>query len=280
MVNPRFLGWTDDASGLDRFEVEVYYLTAGTSNTLQQQKNPEITATVKPSSNNFQYTAPQPGDYAIVVTVYDGANNSAKARKIFKYDDQPGFTVTDEPVYFKESNPESRSFITKLDNRLKLTVTWAGRFVPRQIEILRVEPWQTDPYGIDDNYGTTFGLRSIAGMSSRTDMSLSCYYHIDTRKSDRGFAEPEPFYSDGDRDSIPDGVIVGNCSADLETETATLDFDSPLSNGDTVTVWLNATDINGAANPSSVKLEATVDESKPNVSTHDFLKNRDDNYDS
>ena len=274
MVNPRFLGWTDDASGLDRFEVEVYYLTAGTSNTLQQQKNPEITATVKPSSNNFQYTAPQPGDYAIVVTVYDGANNSAKARKIFKYDDQPGFTVTDEPVYFKESNPESRSFITKLDNRLKLTVTWAGRFVPRQIEILRVEPWPIDPYSIDDNYGTTFGLRSIEGMSSRTNIAMNCVYLIDTKNGGRGFEVP-PSYN-----SIPDGVIVGNCSVDLETETATLDFDSPLSNGDAVIVWLNATDFSGAARPSSVKVEATVDETTAKVYSQKFWKNRDDNYDS
>ena len=278
MVNARFLGWTDDVSGLDRFEVEVYLLTASTSGTLQQRHNPEITATVKPESNNFQYTAPQPGDYAIVVTVYDGANNNAKARKIFNYNDQPGFTVTNAPVYFTESNPESRSFITKLVSRLKLTVTWAGRFVPRQLEIRRVEPWLIDPYSIDDKYGTTFGLRSIAGMSSRTDMSLSCYYQIDTRKSDRGFAEPQPFYSDGD--SIPDGVIVGNCSVDLETETATLDFDSPLRNGDTVTVWLNAIDFSGAAGPSTVKVEATLDQTAPNISSHQFVKNRDDKYDS
>jgi len=278
VVNPRFLGWTDEASGLDRFEVEVYYLTAGISGTLQQQSTPEITATVKPELNNFQYTAPKPGDYAIVVTVYDGANNSAKARKIFNYDNQPGFTVTDAPVYFKESNPENRSFITK-ENPTKLTVTWAGRFLAKEA-IRRVEPWPIDPYSIDDKYGTTFGLRSIAGMSSSTDISLSCYYHIDTRKSDRGFAEPQPLYSDGDRDSIPDGVIVGNCSVDSLTETATLEFDSPLRNGDTVIVWLNASDVSGTTSSSTMKVKATVDGSRPNVSTHEFVKNRDDNYDS
>ena len=280
MVNPRFLGWTDDASGLDRFEVEVYFLTAGTSGNLVPHQTPEIKATVKPAKNNFQYTAPQPGDYAIVITVYDEANNSAKARKIFIYNDQPGFSVTDEPVYFKEANPESRSFITKLDNRLKLTVTWAGRFVPRELELRRVEPWPIDPYSIDDKYGTTFGLRSIKGDKNQTYLSLNCIYIIDTKNSDRGFAEPQPYFSNPDDTSIPDGVIVGNCSVDSKTKTATLDLESPLSNGDTVIVWLNATDVSGVASPSTAKIKATVDVSIANVSEHGFQKNRDDKYDS
>lgn len=274
MVSPRFLGWEDDASGLDRFKVEVYLLRLGTSGTLEQLGNPLITATVTPDLNNFQYTAPQPGVYAIVVTVYDGANNTARARKIFNYNDKPGFTVTDAPVYFKEADPKNRSFITKLDNHEKLTVTWAGRFIstPGTTELnARVERLPTDQNTIDDVYGDKFGLRTVNAISD--DLigvtNVSCIYLVDPKNGGRGFGDP-PF------DSLPDGVVVGNCSTDLDTETATLDLDPPLKNGETVVVWMEAVDHIGTT--ASLEFKSTLDESRPNISASEFLKNRDNNY--
>ena len=258
--------------------MEVWYLREGTTGTLQQLGAPEVTATVTPELNNFEYTAPRPGVYAIVVTVYDAANNSARARKIFNYNNQPAFTTTDSPAYFSEANEMNRLFITRLQTRNRLTVTWAGRFVvqPVQQELTaRVEPWPTEPHSIDDKYGTTFGHRSISELSGSLNYSMYCVYLIDPNTGGRGFEEPQP------GSQIPNGTAVGDCSANviLETETATLDLSSsPLHNGDTVVAWLRAFDHGGAS--STVKIKSTVDTTAATVSSHQFLKNRDDTYDS
>jgi len=287
-VSPRFLGWTDDASGLDRFEVEVYFLRAGTSETLQQLGDPEKKATVTPDLNNFQYTAPRPGVYAIVVTVFDEAGNSAKARKIFNFNDQPGFTMTDAPVYISGTDKKSNySFITTLPNKNKLTVNFAGRFVRKKNELhKRVEPWPIRPDRIDDIYGTTFGLRSINKLRTNESVVL-CNYIVDPKTGGRGFEDPSLDSQNGDVDGgfaqplndsqLSDGVVFGNCSADLKTETATVDLYQPLENGDTVVIWLRINDVEGAV---SVKYTSTLDETRPSVSGVQFLKNRDNEYES
>ena len=292
-MSPRFLGWTDDGSGLDRFEVEVYFLRAGTTGTLQQLGEPEIKATVTPDLNNFQYTAPQPGVYAIVVTAFDEANNTATARKIFNYNDQPGFTMTDAPAYIIGTEKKSNySFITKLDNKFRLTVNFAGRFVRKQNELYkRVEPWPIRPDRIDDIYGTTFGLRSIDRLNNDTIIVL-CNYIVDPTTGGRGFDDPTVDSENGDGDGDDDGeyapqplfgtqlrddIVFGNCSADFKTETATVDLQQPLRNGDTVVIWLKINDVEGAVN---VRIKSTLDETRANISHQQFVKNRDDEYES
>jgi len=252
----------------------------GASGSLEQLGDPEVIATVTPDRNNFNYTAPQPGVYAIVVSVYDAANNSARARKIFNYDNQPAFTTTNSSAYFREADGSNSSFITKLEARDKLTVTWAGRFVaqPVQQELReRVKPWPTEPHSIDDIYETAFGLRSVSAISDGFSYSVSCVYLIDPNTGGRGFEEPQ-FGS-----QLPDGIVVGDCSADvsLETETATLNLSSsPLNDGDTVIVWLTAFDHRGEPGSSVVKIMSTVDTTAPVVSSQQFFKNRYDTNDS
>jgi len=277
VVSPKILGWSDDASALDHFDLEVYRLRAGSSGALQQLAEPERKGTVTPDLNNFQFTAPQPGVYAVVVTVYDGANNSARARKIFNFNDQPGFTVTDEPVYIKEADPKTNySFITTpLDNPSKLTLTWAGRFTPTHTQIeqtSRVERWPIDQYSIDDVYGTTFGLRSIREFTIKT--VIYCNYVVDPRQGGRGFEDPQT------SPRQPEGVYVGNCSVNEETQTAVLDLEHPLRDGDTVVVWLTISDYQGAAGSNGVKIKTTLDLTRPNVSEEHFVKKRDDKYES
>ena len=272
-MGPRFLGWTDDASLLQRFDVEVYLLITGTSGILQQIGTPVRTGSVTPDLNNFQFTAPLPGVYAIVVTVYDGVNNSARARKIFNYNNQSGFDVTDEPVYFVEASLKTnRSFITTLNRRL--TVNFTGRYVPKNLHLSRrVEPWPVDQHSIDDVYGTTFGLRSVDAVSNMVGVTnMSCVYLIDPTNGGRGFAEPQL------NQQQPDGVVVGNCSTDFDTQTATLNLNVPLQNGATVVVWLKASDHRGVAGTVIDIVKVTRDLTRPDVTSHEFVKNRDDMY--
>jgi len=269
VISPRFLGWTDSGSALHRFEVEVYRLRPGvTSNTLVQLGSPETTATVAPYLNNFQYTAPQPGVYAIVVTVYDVANNSARARKIFNYDDQPRFSDTDSPVYFIETAGRNRSYISTVDNTRNLTLNFAGRFeVEAQSQEFswRVEPWPTDRHSIDDIYGTTFGLRSISAVRGLyTATNMSCICAVDKNNGGRGLDESSL------SSPLPDGVFVGKCVTDLKTETAHVHFYSPVRNGETVVVWLKASVYSGLGGTITLKFTSTLDGTVANVTTQLF----------
>ena len=255
--------------------MDVYLLRPGTSGFLQQLGVPETsTTTVTPDLNNFQFRAPRPGVYAIVLTVYDVANNSARARKIFNYNDQPGFEDTQTPVRFLSSN--SSSFITALDDDTPLILSWAGRFVPKNEELSqRVEPWPIDQNTIDDVYGTTFGLRSISAVSGAVGVSgMTCVYRIVSNSN----ASDIPDQPDLDADALETGTI-GNCTTDLQNETATLDIASLISNGDTVFVWLNVTDYTDKT-AATVRVKAIVDNSRPDVIDHTFVANRDDEYNS
>ena len=177
------------------------------------------------------------------------------------------------PVYFRESG-QKNAFISDLDNKQKLTLTFAGRFEVEQHELgSRVEPWPAEQHSIDDIYGTTFGERSIdavSGVSGIANMSCSCT--VNRAPGGPEFAEPGP------ESPAPNGVVTGNCSADLQTETAAMYFDLPLRSGDMVLVTLTATDYRGTV--STVTVESMIDESRANISGHQFRKNRDDIYES
>ena len=248
--------------------MEVYFLQPGTSGSLVQPADPEVTATVKPDQNNFQFIAWRPGVYAIVVTVYDEANNTARARKIFNYDEKPaGFQETNAPVYFMGPSNSSSSFTTDRDG--KATLSWAGRFVFKNEELSRsAEPWPIDKNSVDDVYGTTFGLRSVSAVSGAVGItSMSCTYRIEPTSGNQPGVDAE----------TPEGAVVRNCSTDLQSETATLDLaDSSIRSGDVVTVWLNASDHSGRT--ATVTTTSTLDISRPDVTDHEFVPNRDDKH--
>ena len=203
------------------------------------------------------------------------ANNSARARKIFNYNDQPGFDVTSEPVHFVGGFPRaSESFITTLINQKQLTVNFSGRYVPKNPELSRrVEPWPIDQYSIDDVYRTTFGQRSVDAVSDIVGVNnMSCVYLIDTIAGGRGLGEP--LLDQPQRR----GVEVGNCSTDLDTQTATVNITTPLGGGATVIVWLKASDHRGAASTHIDRVMVTIDLTKTNITRQYFAKNRDDKY--
>jgi len=86
-IEPVLCGWSDDASGIDRYHVEVYLMAVhGGTGNLEEIGAPVHTENIRPPHNSFRYTCQISGVYSIQLTVYDQANNSARARQIFSYD--------------------------------------------------------------------------------------------------------------------------------------------------------------------------------------------------
>src|SRR6218665_2805623 len=86
--------------------------------------------------NNFRFTLQNPGAYSIVLTVYDKANNSAKARKILNYDNHDSsFYETASPIYLSSADPVTNyKFITHLEkpadgiSPYQFYVNWSSHF--------------------------------------------------------------------------------------------------------------------------------------------------------
>jgi len=78
--------WTDDASDIDRYHVEVYYMAVGGTGELEETRTPLHTEDIRPPHNSFQFRCKTSGVHSIQLTVYDRANNSARARQLFNYD--------------------------------------------------------------------------------------------------------------------------------------------------------------------------------------------------
>jgi hypothetical protein len=270
VIEPKFLGWTDDESGVDRYHVEVFLLKSGVDDTLQPIGNALISAETTPDLNNFQFTSPEPGVYAIVLTAYDQANNSAKARKIYNFNDQPSFTTTGAPAFVQEADASSNySYITTIHNRNQLTLKWPGRFktddIYNELLLLRVKPLAIDSNTIDDKFGTKFGMRSINAVRNLTGIDSIVYrYVVDKDGGGLGVEEPN------DNETWP--------SVGKTAESAILNFTERLENGDTVVVWLKVVDLTG--NPSIAVIKAFVDASPVEVANYTFATRSPDQFTS
>ena len=87
-------GWTDDASDIDRYHVEIYYMNIGGTGLLEETRSPVHTEDIRPPHNNLRFTCQTSGVYSIQLTVYDRANNTARARQLFVYDGASKMTST------------------------------------------------------------------------------------------------------------------------------------------------------------------------------------------
>ena len=240
-----------------------------TMNELEPNGQPVIdsVADVTQKLNNYQFTAPQAGVYSIVLTTYDYANNSATARKIFNYMNQPSYTLTDQPVFIREANQlVNHSFISDLSNPSKLTLDWTGRFKPHPLyeSVLSkaVRPLPIQQNTIDDTYGSQFGQRSTKAVDNATGISsYTVRYLVDPVGGGLSALETDT-----------------NTTATINGETATLTFNEKLQTGDTVVVWLTATGSTG--NQTTYKLRVGVDTSRINISSASFVKNGVDQYTS
>ena len=155
------------------------------------------------SFTDFRYTCPKPGVYSIELTVFDLSGNTARARKIFIYNDKPVSINNSRPVMLDGIDMNSietiesatdpityRGYITKLDkyqdnNDYTFNVKWDGHFSDSTFDpdwLLPVKSWQDmGVTGIDDNYGYKFGTRSIDAVKANPGIvTYALAYSIDT----------------------------------------------------------------------------------------------------
>lgn len=273
VINPKFLEWTDDGSGIGKYHVEVFELIQTyEGNRLEERKTPLATGDVTGDVNNFQFTATKPGVYSIHLTVYDRANNSARARKIFNFNDQESYETTDKPVYVSEADETTRSselsFVRRLDNPRELNLNWPGRFQSdskyASMFSMPVVGWLAAANSVDDQFAQKYGMRSTAAVQNLTGIaSLSWAYVVDASTGGIGVEEPKDNTSWTTADNT-------------KTVSARLTFDPPLADGDTVVIWLKA--IGTVGSPSNARIRTMIDLTPATVSSAKFESRGIDEY--
>jgi hypothetical protein len=228
---------------------------------------PGSVADVTPRLNNYQFTVPTSGVYSIILTTYDHANNSVTVRKIFNFMNQPSYTITSAPVFIQEANPSvNYTFISSLTNPMEVTLVWTGRFQahPLYSSVLSKSVVQLpqNQHTIDDKYGSQFGQRSINAVDNQTGISsYTVRYLVD---SGNGGLTSKPTHT--------------NLTASITGETATLKFDDPLKDGDTIVVWLTA--VGSTGNQTTYQLKVGIATKRANITSQQFVKNGLDKYTS
>jgi len=106
VIEPVLCDWSDDASGIDRYHVDVYYMNVGGTGQLEETGSPLHSEDIQPPHNSFRFTCENSGVYSIQLTVYDRANNLARARQLFSYNGNSKMTSTDYLIMF--NNPAFR----------------------------------------------------------------------------------------------------------------------------------------------------------------------------
>jgi len=226
--------------------------------------------------NNFRFTCQKPGAYSIVLTVYDKANNSAKARKILNYDDHDSsFYETATPIYLSSADPATGyKFITRLDKPAdgvtpyQFYVNWGGHFAISndQDSLLEVRPWTSDPtINIDDNRGSKYGLRSIDSFTKETGVSgYELAYSVDTRSGGVGAVAPANFTIITDRSATSFPISIS----------------STLKDGDTIVVWMKVYDLYGKSTTIVTKTHVDTSRFSINIRSQQFVKHFPDQFNS
>ncbi|XP_062587619.1 uncharacterized protein LOC134249266, partial [Saccostrea cucullata] len=259
-------GWEDVLSGIGKYTIQEFLLqpnqNVNPSLTEPDPWSPTKTFTFNTTVRTFSYTPSQPGMYSFILNVVDRANNSEYARTLVLYDNTSSIT-TDEafPIIstsaVKETNYQWQNNLTN-----DITISWKGHFrnVLHENEKFLIPVTDYSHFDhdkkfeklvlskLDDNDGnrTLNAIRNIHGIVK---------FEYDFGNANQGSQAPTNWQPINDL-----------------TETVT--FFIPRRNGDTLNVWIKATDVLG--NKEVDLMHVYFDETPPaNLTTGDvrFIPN-------
>ncbi|XP_035698716.1 uncharacterized protein LOC118431582 [Branchiostoma floridae] len=252
-------GWSDEGSGLGRYEYVVYKLQPYGDVLGMRSVTPVMSGSqnVSRGAGMVDVTLSEPGTYCFLLTVNDVAGNYQRARRFLIYDDVNNVTVDAHQPLWTDSAAANTSHLwqTNLQNSLgagtKVSLKWPGRYrnlFHHQHKLLAsIEPY--DP-PIAAGYEEVTGLPPM----QRSRQAIPNAYGIIIAES--AFAVDHA----GGR-SITTPPNTWTTVPDVMAER--VDLDIPREDGDSVRLWLQAYDVMGNFVQEDVLLH--VDSSPPVV---------------
>ncbi|XP_078658232.1 uncharacterized protein LOC144903715, partial [Branchiostoma floridae x Branchiostoma belcheri] len=265
-IQIRWPGWSDEGSGLGKYEYVVYKLQPYGDDLGMRSVTPILSGSqnVSGGAGMAQVTLTEPGTYCFLLTVDDVATNYQRARRFLIYDDVNNVTVdTHQPLWTDSAAVNtSRLWQTNLQDTsgtgTKVSLKWPGRYrnlFHHQHKLLAaIEPY--DP-------PIAAGYEIITGQppQERSRQAIPNAYGI--TKVETVFAVDH----NGGR-SITTPPSTWTTVPDVTAEG--VDLDIPRVDGDSVRLWVKAFDVVGNSVQEEVLLH--VDSSPPVV--QNFWLNR------
>ena len=258
------------------FQIKVFLMQLSSDDLFEAVGKPFIDRVLKPNDpdfNNFIFNCKRPGVHSIELTVYDGANNTAKARNIFIYTGQSQLSTNlDSPVRLSSSLLNKKTgeyWITDEAFHVRskqLTISWDGYFVSNarftEEWSNAVRPWGE---GNDDVENTrrnvSIGLRTIKKMKVLKNgiMNYSVAYYVDERGG--GLAE-----------NYTDVKVLPSTEFEHSIDVGTSNL------GTTIGIILTAIDVAGGKKEEKIKVR--IDTTAPKLHNFSLIPNDPDIYTS
>ncbi|KAK7479231.1 hypothetical protein BaRGS_00029575 [Batillaria attramentaria] len=244
-LNITWKGWVDADSGMYRYAMEVFH--TGDQDLYSQQ-----------------YTPPESGMYSIILEAADLANNTKYARRLCLFDPTSDITFDPEHALFVSSANPDAGYGYQNDTDAPITVKWDRHFVNvlheenNLLGYVRRYPPSLENFVKNIPQNTSLedheGERQTSAISNKRAII----------KFEVGHAMD---HQGGANQSLTDPPF-GWINLGLNTS-----FTVPQSptQGDTVTVWVKATDAMG--NEKTDRTRVTFDSTQPNVIDIQFRMN-------
>ncbi|XP_067649446.1 ephrin type-A receptor 5-like [Haliotis asinina] len=270
-VSIKWEGWTDSLSGMHRYAWEVFRLDT-TGGKLREKKPLEPLVNrewlVKNGTFPVTYTPPAPGMYSVILEASDLANNSCYARRLFLYDDASNVSVSVDDPLFISSAAAATNYRWQASLNADVVVNWTGHFsnqVHHKSNLLNAvadyPPQFTDIER--ETASSTFTVKRIQFDDDDGARTRNAIPNI------QGIVKFEVAYR---RDHYGGFTILGpeKWQQIALHETFTIQNEARI-NGDTIRVWVRATDIMNSTRTDSTLV--SFDASEPTVQLKKLTKN-------
>ncbi|XP_052246346.1 uncharacterized protein LOC127855047 [Dreissena polymorpha] len=268
-IRPRWLGWTDELSGVGEYYMEVFKLGPNRDERLVETTplNPEFFATIPHTNGTIQYPEYRPsapGMYSVLLEVRDFSNNSRIARRFVLYDATSSISLNNKTAKLYVSSAVEETGYTwqtpaATGNQVTVSVAWPNYFVNHVHEdglfLGEIEHYPIQFKEIQDD-GVLFSQKYVAdvlddNVEPRTRKAISNFH---------GIVKYEIFWGStvDTREPTSGWEIIPL----KESFTAT----RILADGDTLRVWIRATDIIGNTKADSTVV--TIDGTPPILQTN------------
>nr|AUY55153.1 fibroblast growth factor receptor [Haliotis diversicolor] len=276
-ISLRWSNWDDILSGMYRYAWEVFKLQVDGNQVLKEDEplkpiyGPIEVNQSSSASNSFQatYTPTDPGVYSFILEASDKANNSVFVRRIAIYDPVSSVTLdtgADNRLYISSADPNG-GYNWQDDPSRDIKVTWTNHFAnlmheqgkwlnqvlaypPELEDFLKNIPRESKQ---DDHEGQ----RTVDAIPNRRGVVKFEIAYAKDSNAGVNQTEPTTGWTDvglNERYTIPPGSRLGT-----------------LTNKDTVTVWVRATDVLGNNRVDSTKVH--FDNTPPEVEEPVFKRN-------
>ena len=212
------------------------------------------------------FTPPESGMYSVLLQISDGANNTRYARRLVLYDNTSSVTVNTQTKNRMKviSGVNETDYKWQASLNSPIVITWRGHFENKfhvdNMLLNFVDPFQTQDYGeniimkVDPIFEAKYGKRTMNKVSNVGGIVKFEYAF----KGGHGGGKNIDFNPD----------MWYNVTKSM---TETQAFNSSRSNGDTLRIWLRATDIMGNQNVDHV--DVNFDATPPSIENFQFENN-------